>query len=291
MNDKRIVIAYISCCFQYNKKAELYVIAQRLFDSERDSLIALLAVGCHMRLIYKSEIARTLLMKAIRMAPSFAPAWISYAITYWMDGDPKTSLSIILIAIRAFPKMELLHIWAGKLSAECGDFEMAIAYYDRCKKTSFVLNEIGCILLKLGKYNESVEILEKAIKFPDACSTYFINCATANRRNRNYFRALELLDDIETKEPENPNVLLNKGFTYHLIKRYDEAFEYYTKVLKLSPDNRFANNMLDEVVEKLVVPFSDDCSYDSKYNISNDIDDEEASKSFNEMFTKWKESS
>ncbi|KAH0787533.1 cell division cycle protein [Histomonas meleagridis] len=273
----RVITAYVSCCLRSNKRSDLYVIAQRLFDKNHEALLSIFAMSCHMILIERSEAARSLLLKCIRLSPSFAPAWVCYAATHWMDGDPRTALNVILIAAHAFPEMELLYMWAGRLYSECGENAMAIAHFNRCKKTGYVLHEIGCILLKQGKYKEAAEILERALQCDDCCTEYVINCATAQRRNGNLERAMELLVDIEDKEPDNVDAVLNLGFTLHLMLLYDEAIEKYIKVLKIRPDNAFAATMMEDAMQKVIQ--NPVLSYVSVEPLQN----------FDDMFENWKQ--
>lgn len=245
----REIVAYISSCLVCNKKSELFAVAQRLADSSPQSHIAMFAAGCHMSLINKSEHARSLLWTALRNAPSFAPAWIAYAITHWFDGDSRTALNAILVAARAFPAMELLQLWAARLRVECGETALALAHYKRCRMTGYIYNEIGCILMKQRKIEQAVQIFEKAIQENDSLSIFTVNCANAHRRLGNYKRAIELLNDVIEKEPENLNAILSLAFALHLTDRCDEAIEKYNKVLSLSPENEFAIAMLEDAVQ------------------------------------------
>jgi tetratricopeptide (TPR) repeat protein len=146
--------------------------------------------------------------------------------------------------------MELLHIWSGHLHAESGDMAVALASYRRCKSSGFVLNEIGCILLKQDQALEASVVLEKAVSLSENenTSAYRINYATALRRAGKFEQAVRVLKDVEQKEPENVHAILGLGFTLHLMFRIEEAIERYVRVLALSPDNSFAMAMLDEAL-------------------------------------------
>lgn len=248
-SSSREIVAFVSSCLISGKKSELFAVAQRLSDSAPQSRISMFAAGCHMALIGKSEHARSLLWTALRSAPSFAPAWIAYAITHWFDGDSRTALNVILVASRAFPAMELLQIWAARLLVECGEAALALAHYKRCRMTGYVYNEIGCILMKQGKIDQAVEVFEKSISRKDKSSVFVVNCANAHRRLGNFDRAIELLKEVTEKEPENINAILSLAFTLHLKMEYDEAINYYNKVLAITPENDFAMEMLESAME------------------------------------------
>ncbi|OHT14084.1 TPR Domain containing protein [Tritrichomonas foetus] len=277
-SSSREIVAYVSCCFVSGKKSELFAVAQRLSDSAPQSHISMFAAGCHMALIGRSEVSRSLLWTALRSAPSFAPAWIAYAITHWLDGDARTALNVILVAARSFPAMELLQIWAARLFVDCGEAPLALAHYKRCRLTGFVLNEIGCILLKDGKIEQAVQIFEKAIAKKDKNSVFVVNCANAHRRIGNFERAIELLQGVEEKEPENVTAILSLAFALHLSGEIDSAIVKYNKVLLLSPDNAFATGMLEDAVQMI-----------ASNPISIYIPDDEEYDEFEEQFLEWKE--
>lgn len=268
-SSSRAIVAYISCCLNGNKKAALFTLAQRLSDTSPDSHVSMFAAGCHMILIGRSEAARSLLWASLRRSPSFAPAWLVYAISHWIDGDSRTALNIVLIAARAFPSMELLQLWAGRLNVECNEMPVALAHYKRCKIDGYVMNEIGCVLLKCGRIDEAIEILDKAITVDDEVE-YYINCAAAHRRANEFEESIEILLKAESKDPENINVELGLAFSLHLFEQLPEAIEKYTIVLKLAPDNLFARGMLDEAVTSYILGpmssyYSDDEEFDNQF--------------------------
>ena len=275
----REIVAFVSCCLISKKKSELFAVAQRLSDTAPQSHVSMFAAGCHMALIGKSEKARSLLWTALRSAPSFAPAWIGYALTHWYDGDFRTALNVILVAARAFPAMELLQLWAARLHIECGENALALAHYKRCRMTGFVLNEIGCILLKQGNLNKAVQVFEKAIAEDDSTSIFVVNCANAHRRAGNFNRAIELLKQVENKEPENVNAILSLGFALHLVGEFDSAITKYNKVLELSPDNNFVTGMLEDAVQTV-------SSNPILLYVPNANDDDD----FEQKFQTWKDS-
>jgi anaphase-promoting complex subunit 6 len=275
-SSSRATVVYISYCLVLKKRCELFAFAQRLSNSSPESPVAMFAAGAHMALMGRSEAARSLLCAALRGSPFFAPAWIAYAITHWNDGDSRTALNVILIAARGFPAMELLQIWAGYLSGECGEIALALAHYRRCKLNGFVLNEMGCLLLKQGRLFDAIDVLERAVRAPDSCAVYKINYAAALRRKGDFEPASQVLERVVGDEPENLAGLLALAFTYHLMLRVDDAIVYYNKVLKLTPDHAFAQGMVDDAIQR------------SSANSVDHYIGLESSNQFDRMFAQWK---
>jgi tetratricopeptide (TPR) repeat protein len=247
---KRTIIAYVSYCLVLKKRTELFALAQRLSESDLQSPVSMFAVGAHMSLIGRSEAARSLFCAALRTSPYFLAAWIGYAITHWHDGDSRTALNVIQIAIRAFPKMDLLHIWAGFLCSECGELSLCLAHYRRCQVSGYVLNEIGCVFLREKRIVEAIQVFSQAIRQPPPCPAYEINYATALRRHGDFEAAVQVLVAVEELNPENVPALIGLAFTYHLMARYDAAVLKYSKALGFAPENTFVQAMLDDAIQR-----------------------------------------
>lgn len=267
------ITIYVSHCLALSKRQELFSVAQKLLSIAPDSYLSAFAAAAHLSLINRTETARRLLWYSLQLSPSFAPSWLMYAISYWYDGDSRSALGVIQVAARAFPELELLHLWAGKLSVECGDFEVALAHYQICSKSSYVLNEMGCILLRMNKMEEAVSLFDQAVQKEENNSSYMLNAALAHRRLGDFDTAIGLYMDIEQREPENVQCQLGLGFTFHLMEENNAAYERYRTVLSIDPKNAFAREMIEDVTLKMA---SDDIFADLEIDDDSDIKIDEA---------------
>lgn len=128
---------------------------------------------------------------------------------------------------------------------------MALVHFRRCNMTGYVLNEIGCLLLKQKKLREAATILQRSIESPDVCSAYKINYATALRKLGEFDNAVEILEEVIRNEPENVDALSGLAFNYHMLMRIDDAIEIYNRVNRIQPGNSFVRGMLDDAVERV----------------------------------------
>jgi tetratricopeptide (TPR) repeat protein len=249
-SSKRAIVSYVSYCLVLKKRTELFALAQRLAESDLQSPLSMFAVGAHMALMGRSEAARSLFCAALRTSPYFVAAWIAYAITHWHDGDSRTALSVVQIALRAFPKMDLLHIWAGFLCGECGELGLCLAHYRRCQLTGYVLNEVACVLIRDKRLPEAIQILAQAVRLPGSCPAYEINYATALRRHGDFEAACTVLLKVEDANPESLPAIIGLAFAYHLLARYDLAIDKYSSAAVLCPESAFVQAMLDDAIQR-----------------------------------------
>lgn len=271
---QRVLTIYISCCLALNKKQELFYIAQKLLETSSDSYLASFAAGCHLILMKRCDTARSLLWMTQRQAPSFAPAWLAYAYSYSVSNtnEPRFALSIIHIATRAFPKLDILHLWAGNYCVQLGNWKMALAHFAHCAPSGYVFNEIGAILLMNGRVQEALKSFQNAIVQKDVCTAFKLNAANVYRRTYQFLDAKAIYYEILDEEPENTHALGGLAFTLHLEGDYKSAANLYFKALTIDRNNVFYRNMYDQVVLTLS---------QEKFNLLDDT-------LFEEMFADYK---
>ena len=255
----RAITAYVSACLALKKQQDLFVVAQRLLETAPNSYLSSFAAGCHISMSGRSDAARALLWFTLRRMPSFAPAWLAYALTYKTDNDYRMALQVAMTASRAFPRLDLLHLWSAYFCCQTNEFAPALAHLQMCKQTGYVMNEVGCILMSLGRVKDAVKAFKKSISSNDVCTTYIINCATALRRAGNLDEAEKLYRDALKKEPDNETCLIGLAFTLQLSDKLNECIDLYNHALFISPQNAFAKEMLQHAVETLATePFDVD---------------------------------
>ena len=75
-------------------------------------------------------------------------------------------------------------------------------------------------------------INEALVQFPHQKVPFQLRRAICYASSNREQKALDILTEIETLEPENPDILLTKGAIYSQLKRYEKAIEEYKKALK-----------------------------------------------------------
>lgn len=272
-SDKAIT-SYVSACMALGKSHDLFVVAQRLLETTPDSYLASFAAGCHIAMSQRSDAARSLLWFTLKRMPSFAPAWLAYAMTYKNDNDNRMALSVIMTAARAFPKLNLLHLWAAYFCSQSNDFALALAHLQMCRPSGYVYNEVGCILMKNGRHSDAIKAFKKAIVSKDVSTEYIINAATCYRRNNMFGEAERLYKDALVKQPDNLNCIIGLAFTLQLLNKFEESYKLYFRAQNLDPENAFVNEMISTVAGEIAAK-------DSELELED--------PRFDEMFLKYKQ--
>jgi len=265
-----VVAASISLCVSMSKQQDLFIIAQRLLDQSPDSYIAPYAAGCFQYLIGRTDSARSFLWLSLQRSPNFAAAWIAYALAFRKDNDPRMAINILVISARAFPKLDLIHLWIAHYQSQIGESSLALAYYLKCEKNGYVMNEIGCLLLSMGKLKQAEIALDRALTYPEVHPSYYINCASLKRRLSKFQEAENLYKKALSIDSNNTYAILGLAFTLHLEGSVLEAIEYYNKALHINPSDNFAQEMREEAMKEMVkIPIEqyikDDPSFDNRY--------------------------
>jgi len=105
-------------------------------------------------------------------------------------------------------------------------------------------------LYEYGKIDEALKVVEEGLKlFPDKTKKITIHKAYLYKRQKNYDKALEIIDNLFEKNPNDIDILNNKLY-YHLYKgEKEEALKAGEMLIKLDPDD---GNCHDSYAEALV---------------------------------------
>jgi tetratricopeptide (TPR) repeat protein len=98
-------------------------------------------------------------------------------------------------------------------------------------------------LFHIGKFDESLAIIEACIRKEGKVADYISLRARINTRLGSFDLALEDFDFLQVLEPFNPSIINDRAVVLHLLKRNDEAMAEFDRALNLDPKNpyRFAS--------------------------------------------------
>ena len=102
----------------------------------------------------------------------------------------------------------------------------AVEYFDR-----------GVDLINLGKYEEAIVYLDKAIILDSSNSNTYSNKGVALDRLDEYEEAIKYFDIAINKESTNTNAYIGKGTSLTKIGKLEEALICFTKALDLDSEN------------------------------------------------------
>lgn len=207
--------------------AELAAIEQQLREAEDEYLPYLRKKAASIARRVRSELAPT------------------GAITPDMPGLSEPELDELQRAVATIqdfdpPETAEDHFSQGNAFYAAGDFERALAAYDRALELSpnhpDVLHNRGFILHTLRRYDEALTDFNRAVELssddPTILSLRAITLADLKRYDEaltDYNRCLQL-------RPDHPRTLSNRGYALMKLGRHDEALADFNRSLELRPD-------------------------------------------------------
>jgi len=98
------------------------------------------------------------------------------------------------------------------------------------------LINLSATQIKLKKFSDAKNYLEKVIELDQNCAEAFLNLGNIHKEQNQFILALELFEVAIKINPNYPEALSNKGLALHELKRYDESLAFYDKAISLKPD-------------------------------------------------------
>ncbi len=108
------------------------------------------------------------------------------------------------------------------------------------KDLSLSLTDTGGYLAKSKKYNESLELLNKAIELFPENFLAFINKSYVLSKLGRFTEALEVVNQALTIQPNNALALTNKSYFLSSLEKHPEALEAVNQALTIQPNNAVA---------------------------------------------------
>jgi tetratricopeptide (TPR) repeat protein len=166
------------------------------------------------------------------------------------------NLALSLMSLNKFMEAEE---YLQKIYSEMPSNEMNLLTLAECQmmqqrweEAEKIYKELVVVNSRNEKYqdylalSQDVIAREKYIK-----SKQLLNAATIELNKKNDAEALKLLLEAEEYFPENANVLNNIASIYMLLHQYKNAYNYFTRALKLDPDNNKIKQNVLAVRKKL----------------------------------------
>lgn len=142
--------------------------------------------------------------------------------------------------------------------------EIAIRYCNRILKAlpddDTALLFKGEALIKMQKYDESIEIFDKLLEtlsdedeqeyYPNLFELLKFKAESLICKNQ-YEKAIECYDRLLSIKKDDDFVLLLKAELFELMADYDKAFEYYDKTIETNPESYYAYLEKAQLYKKL----------------------------------------
>ena len=234
---------------------ELYIMATKLIKEEPDDFMAPYIAACHELSLLRYIPSRSLLMMCIERKPSFIPAWILFAYTFWKEAEIHMALDIFDIARRLFPTSNDLLLWGARFYTDLGDYESAIVQLCMCEKNLRTQHDIACVLYLKGERLKAVQMfIQMNDSGEDLDPICLINIANAFRRNKMYAEAIDALEKVDVERRSTQIYHFSYGFCLHLQENYREAIDHYIQFQRLH--TKYSDEKLSDFVEQLITDAS-----------------------------------
>lgn len=128
----------------------------------------------------------------------------------------------------------------GDVARKRGDHRAAIGFYKQCLQhhdtNNYALFGLADSYKALKEYRQAIEIWEKYLERDERNITVLTRIADAYKKVRNFDKSRALYLRALEMEPGNPYALIGLGYLHFDFKRYNEALEYWQRVLD-QPEN------------------------------------------------------
>lgn len=100
-----------------------------------------------------------------------------------------------------------------------------------------LIHDLGVGYLLLGKYEESIEILRKAVSLSPGDKTYLYNLGNALAEAESYLKAIEIFYQVLDIDAAHIPALNNLADCYEKAGDSEKAFEIFDYITRIAPDN------------------------------------------------------
>jgi len=214
-------------------------------------------VGTVKVLMYKPEVAVEDLKKAIELDPKLAEAYVSLGRAYFQMNMTDEATAEFEKAVQVDPNNLRAHIYLAQDYAQAGKNDKVIEHLSKAAELDNsnpqILKELGGMLLKYGNESDESkarEVLEKAVKMlpddPEVLMNYGYTLYLVSRFNE----AVTNLKKALEIQPIYPEANYNIALAYSRLGQYTLAREHWEKVIEQSPDSSLAKKS-SEFVKKI----------------------------------------
>lgn len=139
----------------------------------------------------------------------------------------------------------------GDVYQKSGQNENALAVYKRIPDSAEAANEMGAIYRRMGKYEESVNILEQALVFGGQTGKIYYNLGFTYRQMKEYDNAIRCFEEVLNENPNDVLVFNHIGAIHAERGNHEKAVAAYLRGLKIDQNHPILNLNIAKSYEKL----------------------------------------
>lgn len=219
--------------------------------TENDPL-TLTACGCYCLLNQQIDNGEAFLMKAIDEDPDCEIAWLCLIFYYIESAEWEQGLSALRKVGRRFPQSTNVAMFAMTLHLKSGSPTLAWHWIEQSDTSNvFIKHERAVALMMDGDNAEAAHEFGDVLTMTtekDILEAASLNLGHCLRRLEKFEAALSRYQQVLSFGSKSAEALSSIGFTYHLMKQYDDAIYYYNRCLGIDPVHPFSTKMLDIIL-------------------------------------------
>lgn len=202
--------------------------------------------------IWKDEY--TLWKDAVDKAPYSARAHDNLGLAYINRREHEKAIAEFNKTIELQPRYYLAYYNAGVVYQLLNRLDLARSSYETCLKINpqnfRAYYNLGILYKKEGELDKAVSAYENAISLDPRHPFVYNNLGVVFMEKREGDRAEQTFKRAAEIDPGYVSAYFNLGNLYYRTGRYNLAVEAYRTVLKLQPDNREAERMLNAALTR-----------------------------------------
>lgn len=228
----------------------------------KSSKEAMLGLGRILKQKGDMEAAATAFISALRLEPKSLRAFLGLASVYNVMGRKTDALKVLAGAVMAAKKLKKsgkvtasLHFYMGELELQLKQLRKAMDHFheatdDNPKDTDLQV-KMGDALSDSGHFAESEEFYQRALELDPELAHVYNRLGISYRKQKKFDLALNLFGKALNFHPQDEHLLYNMAHCLWDMNSLEKSTEYLSRALKLNPEFKEAQVLLDAVLNKL----------------------------------------
>ncbi|KAH6561661.1 hypothetical protein BASA62_009656 [Batrachochytrium salamandrivorans] len=255
------LLLYISSLMATGNTAKLFLKAHELTEQFPNNRISWYAVATYYLAAGKYWEAQSYFSKCTTISPTFVEAWVGFGHTFALLGIHDQAIASYSTASRISNHMHTPSLYLGMQYLSSNNLELAMKFltdaYSKCDSDPILLNELGVLYYRQGKYADCIKYLERVSKIINGSQMKkrnwemtVVNLGHAYRKQGEFVKAQSCFETVISEVSQHAPSYAALGLMAHTNNRLDEAIRLYHQALSIDPKDPISNEMLRRALVK-----------------------------------------
>lgn len=178
-----------------------------------------------------------------------------FGMSYYNLEDYGKAQKYLKVALLENPEDADVAYILAKTCVELDDFQNAVFYFQSAiehKKSNQWMYELGLIYYNQNNYKDALKYFEMAAKYGyNKSNDYYENYGFAQIYSGDRDNGLKTLQIILERKPNNKELINDIAYAFYDTKNYNEALDYFNKLLQLNAKDPSTLYMIGMTFQKL----------------------------------------